>query len=85
MSSSDEARQGEITDTQLDQLLAAANRELLDRIEATADLHRTLIAIMTWNTREASDTAVVAGTPEHIASHDHPRPQPRGGRCPAVT
>jgi hypothetical protein len=47
MSSHDDIRPGEMTDTQLDQLLAAANRELLDHIEATADSHRALAAILT--------------------------------------
>jgi small subunit ribosomal protein S6 len=62
MSSNDDTRPDEMTDTQLDQLLAAANRELLDRIKATADLHRDLIAIMTQNIQEASDTATVAAS-----------------------
>jgi len=42
MSSHDDIHSGEMTDTRLDQLLAAANRELLDHVEATADSHRAL-------------------------------------------
>ena len=52
MSSNDDTRPDEMTDTELDQLLAAANRELLSHIEATADPHRPLIAIMTRGTQE---------------------------------
>jgi hypothetical protein len=37
---------GELTDAQLDQLLRAANDELLDHVRATADPNRTLTAIM---------------------------------------
>jgi hypothetical protein len=52
MSSNDDTRPDEMTDTELDQLLAAANRELLSHIEATADPHRPLITIMTRGTQE---------------------------------
>jgi len=71
MSSNDDTRPGEMTDTQLDQLLAAANRELLGHIEATADRHRALIAIMAQDTLEASPS--MTATP--AASRD-PGPHP---------
>ncbi len=69
MNSHDDTRPGEMTDTQLDQLLAAANRELLGHIETTADPHRALTAIMIGSTQEAppSETATPA------ISHDPDR------------
>jgi hypothetical protein len=52
---------GELTDKQLDQLLAAANTEILQHIEATADPTHTLTAIMAQNT---ATTPVIHGATE---------------------
>ena len=70
MSSHDDIHSGEMTDTRLDQLLAAANRELLDHVEATADSHRALTAIMTRSTQEAPSPQTTAPA----ISHDPDQP-----------
>ena len=53
MKDSDPGRRSELTDTQLDQLLAETNRELLENVEATSDLSRTLTTIMSRSARRA--------------------------------
>ena len=73
MSSHDDTHSGEMTDTQLDQLLATANKELLDHIEATANPHRALTTIMTRSTQEAP-------SPQTTAPAIGPDPDPAMGR-----
>ena len=52
MTDSDPRGSGELTDAQLDQLLAETNRELLENVEATSDPSRTLTAIMTRSAQQ---------------------------------
>jgi hypothetical protein len=52
MTDSDPRGSGELTDAQLDQLLAETNRELLEKVEATSDPSRTLTAIMTRSAQQ---------------------------------
>ena len=52
MKDTDPGRRDELTDAQLDQLLAETNRELLENIEATSDPSRTLAAIMARNAEQ---------------------------------
>jgi hypothetical protein len=52
MKDTDPDRRGELTDAQLDQLLAETNRELLEHVEATSDPSRTLNAIMARNAEQ---------------------------------
>ncbi len=59
MTDSDPRGSGELTDAQLDQLLAETNRELLENVEATSDPTRTLTAIMTRSAQQ--DRASRAG------------------------
>ena len=66
MNHSDAGGSGEMTDEQLDQLLAAANSELLEHIEATTDPGHVLNAIMTRGGRQ--DRPAGPGGPP--ASHD---------------
>ncbi len=53
MTDSDPRGSGELTDAQLDQLLAETSRELLEHIEATSDPSRALTTIMTRSARQA--------------------------------
>ena len=53
MTDSDPRGSGELTDAQLDQLLAETNRELLENVEALSDPSRTLTAIMSRSARQA--------------------------------
>ena len=52
MKDTDPDRRGELTDAQLDQLLAETNRELLEHVGATSDPGRTLTAIMDRNAEQ---------------------------------
>ena len=68
MSSSDGGtRHGKMTDTQLDQLLAATNRELLEYIEATAEPGQVLTKIMALSAQEPHNPGATT-TPS--ASHE---------------
>ena len=62
MKDTDPDRRGELTDTQLDQLLAETKRELLEHVEATSDPSRTLTTIMSRDDLEARLTERVLGT-----------------------
>jgi hypothetical protein len=53
-------RSGEITDTELNQLLAAGNRGLLDHIEATANPELILTTIMTQSTQPSAMMPILA-------------------------
>jgi hypothetical protein len=62
MRGADDNRDGhdhaEMTDAQLGRLLADVNRQLLERVEATADPSRVLTAIMTRSAREEAARSV---------------------------
>jgi DNA-directed RNA polymerase specialized sigma24 family protein len=76
--SNDDARHDEMTDSQLDQFLAATNRELLDHIKAAVDADRTLNAIMARTVQEAPSSET--GTPASAALRgaDHGTPEETG-------
>jgi hypothetical protein len=60
----DTSRTDEMSETQLDQLLAAANEELLDHIEATANPDRALMVIMSQEApRSKAATVAIKRSP----------------------
>ena len=63
MKDTDPDRRGELTDAQLDQLLAETNRELLEHVGATSDPGRTLTAIMDRNAEQGRPARGSAGRP----------------------
>jgi signal transduction histidine kinase len=71
----DGARPGEMTDQQLDQLLAAAGTDLLDHVKATADHARTLTALMAHSDQQH----------HHAGAAPPPATPPGESRGPALT
>jgi hypothetical protein len=60
MRNDDADRPDEMTDAELEQFLAVANRDLLDHIEATTDASHVLTKIMARSVEEATPAEIVA-------------------------